>query len=195
MMPFAADRQGIVAGEGAVFFILETKSHALARGANVKAWLRGYASLADAHHPSAHEPNGRWEQLVMERAQSTAGLEATDIDILVAHATGTPKGDTVEIRAINRVFSDNNRILVTALKGHTGHTAAASGGMNILAGIHAMETGRLPCIAGTTKLDPEIDFDAVIRAPREVNPSIIQVNSFGFGGQNASVIISRDSAS
>ncbi len=191
MLPFAADRVGIVSGEGSAFFVLETAEHAAARGALTKGWVLGYGSLADAHHPSSPEPNGRWEELVMAQAQTSAGVRAVDLDVLVAHATGTPKGDTAEIRAINRVFADNDLLTVTGLKGHTGHTGAASGAMNIMAGLQAFDSGLLPNIAGTSKLDPEIEFDVALHQPRSVSPELIQVNSFGFGGQNASMIIGR----
>ncbi len=191
MLPFAADRVGIVSGEGSAFFVLETADHALARGATVLAWLEGYGSLADAHHPSSPEPDGRWEQLVMEQAQAAAGVGPGDIDAVVAHATGTPKGDTAEIRAINRVFTGNDGLVVTGIKGHTGHTGASSGAMSIMAGIRAMESGRLVNVAGTTVLDPEIAFDVALGEPRPVAIDTFQVNSFGFGGQNASVVIGR----
>ncbi|MCP4226685.1 MAG: beta-ketoacyl-[acyl-carrier-protein] synthase family protein, partial [Actinomycetia bacterium] len=137
MLPFAADRVGIVSGEGSGFFVVETAEHAAARGAEPKAWLRGYASVADAHHPSSPEPDGRWEQLVMTQAQASARIAPGEVDALVAHATGTPKGDQAEIRALNRVFVDNPDLVVTGLKGHTAHTGAASGAMNIMAGIEA----------------------------------------------------------
>jgi len=191
MLPFAVDRVGIVSGEGSAFFVLETAEHAAARRAPVKAWLRGYASLADAHHPSSPEPDGRWEELVMTKAQASAGVAAADVDALVAHATGTPKGDSAEIRALNRVFEGPSKVVVTGLKGHTAHTGAASGAMNIMAGIRAMSGGRLVNVAGTTKLDSEINFDVALGEPRTVDVEVCQVNSFGFGGQNASVIVTR----
>ncbi len=197
MLPFAADRAGIVSGEGSGFFVLETAEHAAARGANVLGWVLGYGSLADGHHPSSPEPDGRWEQLVMEQAQASAQVSASEIDVLVAHATGTPKGDTAEIRAINRTFSGagsvSPRLVVTGLKGHTAHTGAASGAMNIMAGLRAFESGLLANVAGTTTLDPEVTFDVALHEPRAVDADLIQVNSFGFGGQNASVIIGRAS--
>jgi 3-oxoacyl-[acyl-carrier-protein] synthase II len=193
MLPFAADRTGIVSGEGSAFFVLETAEHAAARGARVHAWLTGYASLADAHHPSSPEPNGRWEARVMELAQRSAGVGPTDVHAVVAHATGTPKGDEAEIRALNRVFVDagNDHVVVTGLKGHTGHTGASSGGMNLVAGIRAMHGGRLVNVAGTRVLDEEIRFDVALHEPRSVDVGVLQVNSFGFGGQNASVIVQR----
>ncbi|MGF1598974.1 MAG: beta-ketoacyl-[acyl-carrier-protein] synthase family protein [Acidimicrobiales bacterium] len=191
LLPFAADREGIVSGEGSAFFVLETGEGATRRGAPVRAWLRGVGSLADAYHPSSPQPDGRWEQAVMEEAQGAAGVQAGDVDVVVAHATGTPKGDTAELRALNRVFADHGRVVVSGIKGHTGHTGAASGAMSIMAAIRAMESGRLVNVAGTTELDPEIDFDVALRRPRDVDATVCQVNSFGFGGQNASAVIAR----
>ena len=194
MLPFAADRAGIVSGEGSAFFVLETAAHAAARGARVHAWLTGYASLADAYHPSSPEPSGRWEARVMELAQRAAGVSPTEVDVLVAHATGTPKGDEAEIRALNTVLVDagNDHVVVTGLKGHTGHTGASSGGMNVIAGIRAMHGGRLAHVAGTTTLDPEIRFDVALHEPRAVDVHVLQANSFGFGGQDASVVVQRE---
>jgi 3-oxoacyl-[acyl-carrier-protein] synthase II len=195
MLPFAADRSGIVSGEGSAFFVLETAEHAQRRGARVHAWLRGYGSLADAHHPSSPEPSGRWEARAMELAQASAAIAPTEVDALVAHATGTPKGDEAEIRAINGVFVDGagrDDLVVTGLKGNTGHTGAGSGAMNVMAGVWAMHHGRLPNVSGTTELDPEIRFDVVLDEPRAVDLTTLQVNSFGFGGQNASVVVTRE---
>jgi len=189
LLPFAEDRVGIVSGEGSAFFVLETEEHARSRSARVRGWLTGYASLADSHHPSSPEPDGRWEQLVMEKAHASAGVGPGDIDALVAHATGTPKGDTAEIRAINRVFGGHHGLAVTGIKGHTAHTGAASGAMSVMAGLRAIESGRLVNIAGTSKLDPEIEFDAVIGEPQAVAVERFQVNSFGFGGHNGSVVL------
>lgn len=193
MLPFDADRAGIVSGEGSAFLVLETADHAERRGAEVRGWLTGYASLADGHHPSSPEPNGRWEARVMELALESAGRSPTGIDALVAHATGTPKGDQAEIRAINRVFADegNAALAVTGLKGHTGHTGASSGAMNAIAALHALGGGDLVDVAGTTTPDPEIRFDVVLGRPRPVDAAAIQINSFGFGGQNASVVLER----
>ena len=130
----------------------------------------------------------------MELAQQSAGVAPADIDVLVAHATGTPKGDEAEIRALNRVLvhGGNDHVVVTGLKGHTGHTGASSGGMNMIAGVRAMHGGRVANIAGTALLDPEIRFDVALHEPRSVDVEVLQINSFGFGGQDASVIVRRE---
>jgi 3-oxoacyl-[acyl-carrier-protein] synthase II len=195
MLPFDANRSGIVSGEGSAYFVLESAAHASRRGARIHAWLSGYSSLADSHHPSSPQPDGRWEALAMEGAQAGAGVAPGDIDALVAHATGTPKGDEAEIRALNTVFEQGGGrtdLVVTALKGNTGHTGAASGAMNVIAGVWAMHHGSLPAVAGTTDLDPEIRFDVVLGEARSIDLATLQVNSFGFGGQNASVVVTRE---
>lgn len=191
MLPFDRNRAGIVSGEGSCWFVLETAEHAARRGVAALAWLRGYGSLADGHHPSSPEPNGRWEARAIELAQADAGIGPGDVDVLVAHATGTPKGDQAEIRALNGVFG-GTELTVTGLKGNTGHTGASAGAMNVLAGVWAMHHGRVPAVAGTRELDPEVDFDVVVGEPRSLDVGVLQVNAFGFGGQNASIVVTRD---
>ncbi len=189
MRPFDIDRSGIVFGEGSAWFVLESERHALARGANPHSWLRGYGSCADAHHPSSPEPNGRWESRAMQLALHDAGIQPAQVDAVVAHATSTPKGDSAEIRAIDSVFGRHG-LLVTSIKGHTGHTGAASGAMGMLAAIKAMREGHLPPTLATTRIDPEVGFDLVVNDVRDVHLGVTQVNAFGFGGQNASVVLS-----
>ena len=194
MLPFDAHRAGIVSGEGAAFFVLESEQHARARGAEVLGWMRGYGSLADGFHPSSPEPSGRWERRAMELAQADADVAPGDVDALVAHATGTPKGDQAEIRALNGLFVEGagrEDLPVTSLKGHTGHTGASAGAMGVMAGVWAMAHGRFPNVGGTTELDPEVRFDVVLHEPRAVDLDVLQVNAFGFGGQDASVVVTR----
>jgi 3-oxoacyl-[acyl-carrier-protein] synthase II len=194
MLPFDAERSGIVSGEGAAFFVLESERHARARGAEVLAWVRGYGSLADGFHPSSPEPTGKWEARAIELAQADAAVDPADVDALVAHATGTPKGDDAEILALNRVFVDGAGradLPVTSLKGHTGHTGASAGAMGIMAGVWAMRHGQFPNVAGTTHPDLKIRFDVVLHEPRAVDLEVLQVNAFGFGGQDASVVLTR----
>jgi 3-oxoacyl-[acyl-carrier-protein] synthase II len=194
MLPFDRDRGGIVGAEGAACFVLESEEHARARNANVLGWLRGYGTLADAYHPSSPDPTGQWERRAMELAQAEAGVAPGDVDALVAHATGTPKGDAAEIRAINELFVDNGAgdgLIVGGIKGNTGHTGSAAGAMALVSAIWTMGHGRFPHVAGTTNLDRDIRFDVVLHEARTVDAEVVQVNAFGFGGQNASVVLSR----
>jgi 3-oxoacyl-[acyl-carrier-protein] synthase II len=195
MLPFDVDRAGIVGAEGAACFVLESEEHARARGAQVLAWVRGYGSLADAYHPSSPDPSGQWERRAMELAQAAAGIAPGDVDALLAHATGTPKGDDAEIKAINDLFVGAGRdspLVVSGIKGNTGHTGSAAGAMAVVAGVRAMGDGRLPHVAGTTNLDGAVRFDVVLHEPRTIDIDVLQVNAFGFGGQNASVVLTHD---
>jgi 3-oxoacyl-[acyl-carrier-protein] synthase II len=191
-LPFDRERSGIVNGEGSAMLVLESASHARARGATILAEVAGYASLADGFHPSSPEPNGKWEAAAMTLAQRDAGVSPAEVDALVAHATATPKGDSAEIRAINAVFEGRPEPLpVLSLKGHIGHTGAASGAMGTVVGIDAMRNGRLPNVAGTTDVDPEVEFRVVIEQPIAIEAGVVQLNAFGFGGQDSSLVIRR----
>jgi 3-oxoacyl-[acyl-carrier-protein] synthase II len=193
LTPFDRDRSGIVIGDGSAMFVIESEEHALARGARILAEIAGYASLADGPHPSAPEPNGKWEALVMRKALANASLEPMQVDAIYAHATGTAKGDTAEIRAINAVHGGRD-LPVTGIKGHTGHTGAASGAMSVVAALETFESGMFPNAAGTVTVDPEADFRVITQKPANVEAAVIQINSFGFGGQNASLVLRRPSA-
>lgn len=193
MMPFDVKRSGIVVGEGSAMFVLERGDRARQRGANILGYVRGYGSLADAYHPSAPEPSGRWEARAMEMALADAGCVAGKVDALIAHATGTPKGDTAEIQAINRVHGGRNtRLPVASVKGHVGHSGASSGGMALATGLLGMTENRFVFTANTDEPDPAADFDIVIEKPRELKVETLQINAFGFGGQNASMVVTRN---
>jgi 3-oxoacyl-[acyl-carrier-protein] synthase II len=191
-LPLDADRSGAVGGEGSAFFVLEDADSARRRGAPVLAELAGYASLADGFHPSSPEPSGRWEAEAMRRALADAGVRPQDVGAVVAHATATQKGDTAEIRAINTVYGQHaENVHVMSSKGHIGHTGASAGGMGVLIAVAALRDGTLPHTAGTTRPDPEARFHVVTQAPVAFDTQAVQVNAFGFGGQNASVVITR----
>lgn len=128
----------------------------------------------------------------MEMALAEAGLVPDQVDALIAHATGTPKGDTAEIRAINRVHgARGSRLPVASVKGHVGHSGASSGGMALATGLLGMAENRFVFTANTDEPDPEADFDIVVEKPREMKVETLQINAFGFGGQNASIVVTR----
>jgi 3-oxoacyl-[acyl-carrier-protein] synthase II len=192
--PFDRDRTGIAGCEGAGMFVVESREHAEARGAAIHAVVRGYSNLADAYHPSSPNPSGEWEALVMRQALERAALpSATKVTAVYAHGTGTPKGDMAEIRAINDVYADRGRdLLVTSLKGHMGHPGSSAAAMNIVAGVTGMARGEVLPTASTKNVDPEINFELVLGEPRRVEVQALQFNAFGFGGQNASVVLTPD---
>ena len=130
----------------------------------------------------------------MALALQDAGLAPTDVDALIAHATGTPKGDTAEIRAINQVHGKGRSapLPVAGMKGHVGHSGASSGAMALVTGLLGMQEGRFLAMANTDEPDPEAEFEIVIKQPKRLDLRALQVNAFGFGGQNASIVATRD---
>ncbi len=190
MLPLDVKRSGIVVGEGAGMVVLERAEHARSRGANILGYLRGYGSLADGFHPSSPEPTGVWEARAMELALGDAGMAPGEIDALIAHATGTPKGDTAEINAINKVHAGRG-LPVASIKGHIGHSGASSGAMAMISGLYGMAEDRFTYIANTDEPDPEADFEIVHGQPKQMKYDTLQINSFGFGGQNASIVLTR----
>lgn len=197
--PFNVDRCGVMLGEGAGIFVLERADRARQRGATIHARLRGYATLADGYHPSSPEPEGRWEQRVMELAIENARLPrgVDSVDAMVAHGTGTPVGDIAELGALNRIFGTRQVPLrVMSPKGNFGHPHGPAGALGLLAGLFSMKHNALMPTAGTydeRELMPEVGkLHAVIKAPAEGRIDTLQVNAFGFGGQNASLVVTRE---
>ena len=188
--PFDVDRDGFVMGDGAAFLILERLEIAAARGATIHARIRGYGSVADAYHITSPDPSARYEVVAMQDALARAGDAGAECNVVYAHATGTIVGDAAESKAIDAIYTERPAI-VTSLKGHLGHSMASAGAMCTIAGIVGMREGMIPPTMGTQNLDPQTRFDLVMGSPREHAYSAFQVNAFGFGGQNASLIISR----
>lgn len=191
-LPFDVERSGLVQGSGSAMLVLEREEHARARGAKIHARLVGYGSLADAFHPSSPEPSGKWEARAMELALQDARLDHGMVDALVAHGTATRIGDAAEIEAINKVHGERKAPLpVMSIKGHIGHTGGSAGGMGVIAAALAMRANKFPPVAGTRNPEPAARFNVVTEKPVETELRVIQVNAFGFGGQNASVVITR----
>jgi 3-oxoacyl-[acyl-carrier-protein] synthase II len=175
-------------GEGAAAVVLESRSHADGRGAPVLGSVSGYASLADSYHPSSPDPAGTWEAEVMTQALTSAGATGSDVGAIIAHGTSTPKGDLAEIRAINDVYR-GSAVKVTSIKGNLGHPGGAAGAFSVIAGLCALADGCLPHTAGTKTVDPEADFEVITGRPEPISSGLVQVNAFGFGGQNASLLL------
>jgi 3-oxoacyl-[acyl-carrier-protein] synthase II len=190
-LPFDVDRAGMVMGEGSGMFVLESAEHARRRGARVHAWVQGWGTSSEAYHPSTPNPSGEWERLAMQLAAAEAGVRPRQIDVLAAHATGTPKGDIAEIAAINAFFADASPS-VMSIKGTLGHPAGAAGALALVAAIEGMHRGLVVHTGGTTNPEPAIDFALVLGRPQVRDISWIQANAFGFGGQNASLVLSAE---
>ncbi|MFB7837716.1 beta-ketoacyl-[acyl-carrier-protein] synthase family protein [Streptomyces sp. NPDC056056] len=185
--PFAADRTGFVLSEGAAVVVLESAEHATARGARIHAVLAGAGIAADAHHITAPAPDGSGQISAMRKALAQARMTPEDISHINAHATGTPVGDVAEARAIREVFG---RATVTAPKAALGHLFGAAGAIEALIAVLSVKHGVIPPTRNltTADVDPGIGLDVV--ADRRDSPQqAVLSNSFGFGGQNVSLVI------
>ena len=190
--PFDKNRNGFVMGEGAGVLVLESLEHAQARGANILAELSGYGTSDDAYHISAPAEGGEGAALCMELALENAGLTADDIGYINAHGTSTTLNDKVETAAIKTVFGERAyQIPVSSTKSMTGHLLGASGALEAVFCTKALQDGILPPTINYETPDPECDLDYVPNKARKVNAKHALSNSFGFGGHNATLIISR----
>jgi len=190
--PFDANRKGTVLGEGAGFVVLETEAHANARGARPYAEVLGYGSSMDAHGVSDPDPDGIGAAMSMSTAIRDADLEPGDIECINAHGTGTPKNDAVETSAIKAVLGSRGReVPVHAVKSMTGHLIAASGAVEAVAAALTISRGLVPPTINLTTPDPRCDLDHVAGDAREFAGRTVLSNSFGFGGQNATLIFGR----
>ncbi|MCS6560067.1 beta-ketoacyl-[acyl-carrier-protein] synthase family protein [Curtobacterium flaccumfaciens] len=184
--PFDADRRGFVLGEGAGIVVLERAEHAAARGKRSHGTLAGWGITSDAHHITAPLSDGSEQERAMRAAIRMAGLTGGDVDHVNAHATGTPVGDVGEAAAISRAVGTG--ALVTAPKSAIGHMFGAAGAVEAILTLRALETGTVPPTLNLDRLDPAVDLDVVSGTARTAPLRAALNNSFGFGGQNASLV-------
>lgn len=193
--PFDATRDGTVLGEGAAVLVLEAAARARARGARPLAVLLGYAATLDAHAVTDPEPSGAGAVAAMRNALAEARVEPRAVRYVSAHGTGTPKNDVVETAAIRAVFGAHaDDLPVSALKSMTGHLVAASGAVEALSCVVALERGFVPPTINLTQPDPACDLDYVPGHARPWAGELLLSNSFGFGGQNAALVLGRAGA-
>lgn len=192
--PFDRDRDGFVIGEGGVALILETESHARRRGARLYAEIAGGALTADAYHITAPDPQGEGAVRAMSHSLETAGMQPEDVDAVFAHGTSTPLNDATETRAIRAVFDGHaDKLAVTATKSMVGHLLGAAGGISALAAVLSVHNGVVPPTINLEHADPECDLDYVPQGARQQPVRGAMVNAFGFGGQNAVVVVRQPS--
>jgi 3-oxoacyl-[acyl-carrier-protein] synthase II len=188
--PFDRDRRGMSIGEGAGFVVLEAAERARARGARAWAELAGHGMTTDAFHVTAPEPAGEGMARAMRAALASAGVSAAAVGYANAHGTATPQNDRIEARALAAVFGEG-RLLVSSSKSMIGHAMAAAGSLEAVATILTLVHDVVPPTANLVTPDPDVAFDCVPRVAREAAVECAISNSFGFGGQNVTLLFRR----
>lgn len=190
--PFDTDRDGFVMSEGAGIVVLESLAHAQKRNAEIYGEVLGYGASSDAYHVVATHPEGAGAFTAMRTAIADAGISPSDVDIISAHATSTGLGDRSEGQAISRMFGEEaSRIAVTANKSMLGHMLGAAGGVEAIALIQSLHEGIVPPTINLEQLDPECGITNVSSHLQSAPLRIGVSNSFGFGGHNAVIVLSR----
>ncbi|NNF43746.1 MAG: beta-ketoacyl-[acyl-carrier-protein] synthase family protein [Phycisphaerales bacterium] len=198
--PFSRSRDGFVMGEGSGIVVLETLEHAQARGATPLAEITGYGSSADAFRITDMHPEGRGPSEAIRQALRQAGITADAVDdagrplvhYISAHGTGTQENDSIETLAVKTVFGDlAPRIPMSSIKSMMGHLIAAAGAVELIACVMAIQRGMLPPTINLNDPDPDLDLDYVANAARSAVVETCLSNSFGFGGQNDTLIVRK----
>ncbi len=190
--PFDIDHDGFVMGEGAGILVIESLEHALARGATPIVELVGYGTSADAYHLTAGPENGDGARRAMTAAIRQAGIDASQIQHLNAHATSTPVGDKAELAAIKAVFGTENKVAVTSTKSSTGHLLGAAGGLEAIFTALAIRDQIAPATRNLEHPDPfTAGVDIISGSARKMSIEYAISNGFGFGGVNASILFKR----
>lgn len=190
--PFDLTRDGFVLGEGASILILESLEHAQSRGAKVLAEIVGYGASADAFRITDQDPEGAGAAASMRAALADANVTIEQIDYISAHGTGTKQNDEVETRGVKAVFGERApKVPISSVKSMTGHLIAAAGATELITCILAIRDQVVPPTIHYGTADPNCDLDYVPNAPRKAKVECCMSNSFGFGGQNNTLIITR----
>ena len=188
--PFDRERKGMSIGEAAAFVVLEDAERCRARGAREIAKLLGAGISTDAHHVTSPHPEGEGMARAMTLALAAAHVDPRAVDYVNAHGTGTLQNDRTEALAIARVLGAG-RVPISSTKSLVGHTMAAAGSLEAVASILALHHGLIPPTANLREVDPEIPFDCVPNIARPAPIEVALSNSFGFGGQNVSLVFGR----
>ncbi|GAA1961819.1 beta-ketoacyl-[acyl-carrier-protein] synthase family protein [Kitasatospora viridis] len=188
--PFDADRDGFVLAEGAGILVLERAAHARARRAPALAHLAGFGASTDGHHYAAPHPDGIGIERAFTAALADADLHHTDIHHVNAHGTGTPMNDRIEGATLQRIFRGRPPV-VTSAKGTTGHALGAAGAIEAALSVLTLWHQLVPPTANLDRIDPDIDLDVVSKQPRPARIDAVASNSYGFGGHNAVLVLTR----
>lgn len=191
--PFSKNRDGFVMAEGAGALVLESLESAAARGAKILGVIAGCGELADSFHRTRSSPDGKPIIGCVKNALSDAGMSTDQIDYINAHGTGTPENDKMEYTGISSVFGERaQQIPVSSNKSMVGHTLSAAGAVEAVFSLLTLEHQRIPPTINYDVPDPAIPFDVVPNKARDARVAAVMSNSFGFGGQNASLILTRE---
>ncbi len=190
--PFDKDRDGFVLGEAAGTLILEAEEHALERGAEIHVEVAGFGLSTDAYRVTDPDPTAESPARAMSRALELAQIPADSVDAVNAHGTSTQANDRVETMAIKKVLGDRAySVPVHSVKSMTGHSIAAAGVVEAIAAIQTIRNGIVPSTLNYETPDPDCDLDYVPKTAREHNSKVVLSNSFGFGGQNVSLVLAE----
>ena len=189
--PFDADRDGFVFSEGSGILVLEELEHAKQRGARIYAEMRGYGASGDAGHITQPDEDGEAAAKAMSCALNDAELEPESLSYINAHGTGTPLGDKAETTAVKKVFGDHAyRLALSSTKSQLGHSLGASGGVEMVLAVKSLVHNVVPPTINLETPDPDCDLNYTPNEPQERTVDVVMSNSFGFGGHNASAIVS-----
>ncbi len=190
--PFDKKRDGFVFSEGAGIIVVEELESARARGANILGEIAGFGTSCDAGHITSPDGEGKGAAQAMQAALNDAEINADQVDYINAHGTSTPLGDKAETHAIKSVFGVSARsVAISSTKSQLGHALGATGGIELIMCLKAIQDGIVPPTANLTDPDPDCDLDYTALKPKERDITYAMSNSFGFGGHNASVIVKK----
>jgi 3-oxoacyl-[acyl-carrier-protein] synthase II len=189
--PFSADRSGIVLGEGAWIYVLESLEHAVDRGARILGEIKGYGSTCDAFHRVRLEESGEEPARAITIALTDAELRPEEIDYVNLHGTSTLLNDRIETRALKLALGDKTKIPMSSTKSQIGHPQGASGAAGLMAALCAMHTGYIPPTINLEKFDPECDLDYVPNHARKSEVRTALCNCIGFGSKNSALVITK----
>ncbi len=188
--PFDLNRQGLLLGEGAGLLVLESASHAAARGAEPLAELGSYGISCDAYHITRPHPDAAGSISAMQDAIARSGLRAEDVDFINAHGTGTKHNDAAEAKVVREVFGDR-RVPISSMKSMLGHCMGAASALEAIGCVFTVQTGIYPPTIGYETLDPECDLNVVANVAHRGKSDIVINNSLAFGGYNAVTVFAR----
>ena len=190
-IPFDAERNGFVMGEGAGALVLEEYEHAKKRGATIYAEIIGYGVSCDAFHMTAPDAEANGAAACFKMALNDAQISADDIDYINAHGTSTPLNDKLETLGVKKVFGEDTKVMLSSTKGNTGHLLGAAGAVEAIITVKSLQDGFVPGTINYSQPDPECNLDIVPNQGRKQDIQYAMSNSLGFGGHNSCIVLKK----